>query len=113
MKQLTFGGNNAEAYWSFDGQKLTFQSDFKNWGADCDQIFWFRPFQDDLKSVVPNYISKKKGRTTCSYFMPGDSTILFASTCGNGENCPMFLRENLEENMSGLSIILMKFIFQI
>jgi TolB protein len=89
MKQLTFGGNNAEAYWSFDGQKLTFQSDFKNWGADCDQIFWFRPFQDDLKSVVPNYISKKKGRTTCSYFMPGDSTILFASTCGNGENCPI------------------------
>ena len=39
VKQLTFGGNNAEAYWNFAGDKLVFQSDNKNWGLGCDQIF--------------------------------------------------------------------------
>jgi TolB protein len=39
IKQLTFGGNNAEAYWSFDDNYLVFQSDYKEWGVDCDQIF--------------------------------------------------------------------------
>ena len=88
VKQLTFGGNNAEAYWSFDGQALCFQSDYKEWGAECDQIYHFRPFEDDLKQANPKHISIKKGRTTCSYFLPGDSLILFASTQGAGEMCP-------------------------
>ena len=38
VRQLTFGGNNAEAYWSFDDQQLVFQSDYSGWGASCDQI---------------------------------------------------------------------------
>lgn len=89
LKQITFGANNAEAYWSFDGSMLTFQSDNKAWGADCDQIFWFRPFKDDLSKNKPNYVSKEKGRTTCSYFMPGDKTIVFASTHKNNAACPI------------------------
>ena len=39
IKQLTFGGDNAEAYFSFDDSKLVFQSNYKDWGLECDQIF--------------------------------------------------------------------------
>jgi hypothetical protein len=39
LTQLTFGGDNAEAYWSFDSKAITFQSNFKTWGVQCDQIF--------------------------------------------------------------------------
>src|SRR5690349_283619 len=41
VKQLTFGGNNAEAYFSFNNKSIVFQSDYKNWGVECDQIFFF------------------------------------------------------------------------
>jgi len=40
IKQLTFGGNNAEAYWSFDDSKLVFQSDYAGWENSCDQMFF-------------------------------------------------------------------------
>ena len=38
VRQLTFGGNNAEAYWDFNGEKLIFQSDNKNWTKGCDKF---------------------------------------------------------------------------
>jgi TolB protein len=88
LKQLTFGGDNAEAYWSFNGQQLTFQVTNQAWGDTCDQIRWFNPFTDDLKAGAPTKISVLKGRTTCSYFLPGDSLILFASTHLAGPQCP-------------------------
>ncbi len=88
VKQLTFGGNNAEAYWSHDGQKLVFQSDNPAWGAECDQIYYFNPFTDDLSKNPPTLISRRGGRTTCSYFMPGDSLIIYASTHVASEGCP-------------------------
>ena len=88
VRQLTFGGNNAEAYWSSDGQRLCFQSDYAKWGASCDQIYYFNPFVDDLKVNAPNYVSKRGGRTTCSYFLPGDTSIIFASTQNQGSDCP-------------------------
>jgi len=87
IRQLTFGGDNAEAYWSFSGDMITFQSNNKSWGLSCDQIF-YTPIASDLRSQIPQMISNGMGRTTCSYFMPGDSTILFASTYLGGENCP-------------------------
>ena len=40
IRQLTFGGNNAEAYWSFDGKMVSFQSNNKKWGLSCDQVFY-------------------------------------------------------------------------
>src|SRR3954470_7404007 len=40
MQQLTFGGDNAEAYFSFDGKKLSFQSNNPVWGLKCDQIYY-------------------------------------------------------------------------
>lgn len=88
LTQLTFGGDNAEAYWSFDDQKLVFQSNNEAWGLACDQIFYFDWRKDDLKSNQPHLVSTGKGRTTCSYFLPGDSTIVFASTHLGSDNCP-------------------------
>jgi TolB protein len=88
LVQLTFGGDNAEAYWSFDNTKLTFQSNNKAWGVGCDHIFYTTVGKDDLATQKPAMISNGKGRTTCSYFMPGDTTILFASTHLGGEDCP-------------------------
>ena len=80
VKQLTFGGDNAEAYFSFDSQKITFQSNNKAWGVDCDQIFYFDLKKGDMSQTRPPMVSTSKGRTTCSYFLPGDKKIVYAST---------------------------------
>lgn len=80
LKQLTFGGENAEAYFSFDGKKLIFQS---TQGYSCDQIFTIHIDGTDRKLV-----STGKGRTTCSYFLPGDQRVLYASTHLGGDECP-------------------------
>lgn len=90
LRQLTFGGDNAEAYWSFDSQKLSFQSNFKEWGVECDQIFLFdTQKEENMKGKTPKMLSTGKGRTTCSYFMPGDSTIVYASTHKTSDKCPV------------------------
>ncbi|GIV39527.1 MAG: hypothetical protein KatS3mg033_1327 [Thermonema sp.] len=88
VRQLTFGGNNAEAYFSFDGQKIVFQSDYAAWGVNCDQIFYFDLQQGNMKAHMPRRISNNLGRTTCSYFLPGDSLIVFASTFEADSACP-------------------------
>jgi len=88
LKQLTYGGDNAEAYWSFDDSKLVFQSNFSSWGVDCDQIFYFHWRAEDLKNSRPMIVSTGHGRTTCSYFLPGDTTIIYASTHLQDEACP-------------------------
>ncbi len=88
LKQLTFGGDNAEAYWSFDDTKLVFQVTNPEWGLDCDQIYFFDWQNEDLSKEVPQLISTGLGRTTCSYFLPGDSTIVYASTHLNDSLCP-------------------------
>jgi len=88
IKQLTFGGDNAEAYWSFDSHKLTFQATRSAWNASCDQIFMIDLKQPLDTSKAPQLISTGKGRTTCSYFMKGNKTILYASTHEAGEACP-------------------------
>jgi Tol biopolymer transport system component len=88
VKQLTFGGDNAEAYWSFDNSKLVFQSNNPAWGLKCDQIF-YTSLKDDLKTNKPQMLSTGEGRTTCSYFLPGDKTIVYASTHLGGKDCPV------------------------
>ncbi|MBL7937990.1 MAG: PD40 domain-containing protein [Flavobacteriales bacterium] len=88
LKKLTFGGDNAEAYWSFGGDRLVFQSNNPAWGESCDQIYVFNPFTDDLKAGPPKKISINGGRTTCSYFLPGDSLVLFGSTHVDNAACP-------------------------
>ena len=89
IKQLTFGGDNAEAYFSFDNKYLSFQSNNPKWGLECDQIFNL----DISKAVIdttykPPLISTGNGRTTCSYYMPNNKQILYASTHENSAICP-------------------------
>ncbi len=88
IKQLTFGGDNAEAYWSFDGTKLVFQATNKKWGLDCDQIFTMDLDEDLSKGSMPQMVSTGMGRTTCSYFLPGDKSIIYSSTHLGSEACP-------------------------
>lgn len=88
IKQLTFAADNAEAYWSFDNSKVVFQSNNPAWGVQCDQIYVFDIATADMANKIPNLISTGKGRTTCAYFMPGDSTIVYASTHLGDEACP-------------------------
>jgi len=88
VRMLTRGGDNAEAYWSFDNKQLVFQSNYEKWGMSCDQIFYFNPFEDNLINNKPPMISTGMGRTTCAYFMPGDTTVVYASTHLGDEACP-------------------------
>lgn len=88
IKQITFGGDNAEAYWSPDSKWLTFQSNNPAWGLKCDQIFAVNTRKEQNKDSKPQLISTGKGRTTCSYFMPDNKHILFASTHLGADTCP-------------------------
>ncbi len=91
VRQLTFGGDNAEAYWSFDSKMVSFQSNNKQWGLHCDQIFYMPIKGMDLSvnGTKPLMISTGLGRTTCSFFMPGNKTILYGSTHMGGKDCPV------------------------
>jgi Tol biopolymer transport system component len=88
ISQLTFGGDNAEAYWSFDDSKLIFQAVNEAWNASCDQIFAYDLMTEHGKNSVPPLISTGQGRTTCSYFLPGNKTIVYASTHHHNPDCP-------------------------
>ncbi|MFZ1751889.1 MAG: hypothetical protein WAU01_16970 [Saprospiraceae bacterium] len=88
VKQLTFGGDNAEAYWSFDNKKIVFQATNKMWGAECDQIYLFDLTNWERKAAAPPLLSTGQGRTTCSFFMPGNKSIVYASTHEVFAGCP-------------------------
>lgn len=89
LRQLTFGGDNAEAYFSPDGKNLSFQSNNKKWGLECDQIFDLNIEKASKDSTYkPPRISNGLGRTTCSYYMPNGKDILFASTHLGSHACP-------------------------
>jgi TolB protein len=81
VRQLTFGGQNAEAYFSADGKKLIFQSTHGD--VLCDQIFTMNIDGSDMRMV-----STGKGRTTCGFFYPDGKKILFSSTHLADANCP-------------------------
>lgn len=81
IKQLTFGGQNAEAYWSPDGKRLIFQSTRD--GRECDQIYVM-----NADGSNPHMVSTGKGRTTCGYFLADNKHVLYASTHEGGEACP-------------------------
>jgi Tol biopolymer transport system component len=89
IRQLTFGGNNAEAYWSFDDKQLIFQSDWKELHTQgCDQIFKLNVDGTTyINGKKYQLISTGKGRTTCSYFL-NDGKIVFASTHEGNDRCP-------------------------
>jgi Tol biopolymer transport system component len=85
VKQLTSGGTNAEAYWSFDGEWLSFQHQgpgLLNENPACDQIYKFRKDGTDAMRI-----SNGQGRTTCSFFLPNTDRILFSSTMATQPEC--------------------------
>lgn len=81
VRQLTFGGENAEAYFSADGKKLIFQSTRE--GVPCDQIF-----EMNIDGTGLRKLSTGKGRTTCSYFLPNGKRYIYSSTHQASPDCP-------------------------
>ncbi len=105
MQQLTFGGDNAEAYATFDSKAIFFQRTNKEEGVACDQIFYGKlpgatnkskgglfSFLKPKKSTANKFnykmVSTGKGRTTCSYAMPNNKTFVYASTHKESALCP-------------------------
>ncbi len=78
VRQLTFGGENAEAYWSPDGKKIVFQS--RQPGFPDEQIFVM-----NADGSGKRLVSTGKGRCTCSYFTPDGKAIYFSSTHAKNE----------------------------
>ncbi len=83
IRQLTFGGNNAESYFSRDGKWLTFQRQ-DSVGRGCDQQYVMRIDGSGLRRI-----SNGEGRTTCGYFIDGDRRVIYSSTHGHDTACPV------------------------
>ncbi len=81
IQMLTGGGENAEAYFSFDERMLIYQATFDS--IPCDQIFTM-----NIDGSGRKMVSTGRGRTTCAYFLPGDEKILYASTHLADSECP-------------------------
>ncbi len=81
IRQLTSGGENAEAYWAEDGLKLSFQTTRPPYR--CDQIFSL-----PADGTAPTLLSTGTGKTTCAYFYPDSQRFLYASTHLASPDCP-------------------------
>jgi TolB protein len=98
IRQVTFGGQNAEAYFSADDKQLIFQHQGQFYApvpgenVPCDQIYTIpTPDPDSPSSKTPQpakRVSNGEGRTTCSYFFPGGDQILYSSTYAANPACP-------------------------
>ena len=88
IQQLTFGGDNAEAYWSYDGRHIVFQRTNTKEGMMCDQIFIGKVPQNANEKFEYKMISTGKGRTTCPYFTKDGKYIIYASTHLAADTCP-------------------------
>ncbi|HXS35975.1 MAG TPA: hypothetical protein VN721_04705 [Flavipsychrobacter sp.] len=87
VQQLTFGGDNAEAYFGFNDSQITFQRKNEDEGVMCDQIYY-----GTVPPIGANFnyklVSTGKGRTTCAYLMPDGKHFLYASTHLAADTCP-------------------------
>src|SRR5215468_9670143 len=81
LHALTFGADNAEAYWAFGGDRLIMQTNHAPY--KCDQIE-----EIPVAGGPAKLVSTGKGRTTCSYFLKGDKEIIYASTHESSQECP-------------------------
>jgi TolB protein len=94
IRQLTFGGQNAEAYFSADDKFLIFQhqdlpsAQTPSVNTPCDQIFTIPVETPNGRPATPTRVSNGKGRTTCSYFFPSGDRILYSSTFAANVACP-------------------------
>jgi TolB protein len=85
VRQLTFGGTNAEAYFSADDKYLIFMHSGE--GVPCDQMY-IMSVDLPLGKPIRTLVSTGKGRTTCGYFFPKGDRILFSSTHETSTECP-------------------------
>jgi TolB protein len=81
IRQLTFGGENAEAYFSHSGRQLIFQRHVGD--SACDQQFVM-----NVDGTRMHQVSSGKGRTTCGYFYDDDRRIFYSTTEHAGTACP-------------------------
>ena len=88
IQQLTFGGDNAEAYWSYDGKYLVFQRSSQKDGIPCDQIYVGKVPEKKGDKFEYKLVSTGKGRTTCPFFTKDGKHIIYASTHLGGDGCP-------------------------
>lgn len=88
IRQLTFGGDNAEAYFSFDGKYLIFQHKNEKENVLCDQMYIGKIPETPDEKFEPKMISSGKGRTTCGFFTKDGKHIIYASTYLGGDSCP-------------------------
>ncbi|MBH0188728.1 MAG: hypothetical protein HP493_07720 [Nitrospira sp.] len=102
IRQLTVGRQNAEAYFSFDGNKLIFQST-NNWTKDAVAprlrpadagLGCYQMYVMDVDGTQARLVSTGAGATTCGYFYPGDQRLLYSSTHAAGPNCPPKLKRD-------------------
>lgn len=87
IQQLTFGGDNAEAYFSYDGKYLIFQRTSPKDGIACDQMFIGKVPARGEKFEY-KLVSTGKGRTTCGFFTKDGKHVIYASTHLGGDDCP-------------------------
>jgi Tol biopolymer transport system component len=88
IQQLTFGGDNAEAYLSYDDQYLIFQRTNPKEGISCDQMFIGKVPAHPGDKFEYKRVSSGKGRTTCGFFMKDGKHIIYASTQLSADTCP-------------------------
>ncbi|PWU01529.1 MAG: hypothetical protein C5B52_07135 [Bacteroidetes bacterium] len=88
LQQLTFGGDNAEAYFSSDGKWLVFQRTNPKEGIQCDQIWIGKVPQNPGDKFEPRRLSSGKGRTTCGFFTKDGKHVIYASTHLGADTCP-------------------------
>lgn len=87
IQQLTFNGDNAEAYWSYDDKQLIFQRKNEKEDVLCDRMFiGMIPQHGDPFNF--HQLSSGNGRTTCGYFLPDGKHVIYASTHLGGDSCP-------------------------
>jgi TolB protein len=87
IRQLTFGGDNAEAYFSYDGKSVVFQRTSIKDGLPCDQIF-IGKLPAKGKPFKYKMLSSGKGRTTCAFFTKDNMHVIYASTHEAADTCP-------------------------
>lgn len=88
LRQLTFGGDNAEAYFGFDNEHIVFQRTSPEDGLPCDQIFYGTIPKKAGEKFDYKLVSTGKGRTTCAYLMPDKKHFVYASTHLASDECP-------------------------
>jgi TolB protein len=81
LRQLTFGGENAEAYWSPDAKRLILQA--RTEADGCDQAYVM-----EVATGLTRMVSTGKGRVTCAYFLEGGRKVLYSSTHLASPECP-------------------------